>query len=44
VVEEKLLLASASFGLAVYPQDGTTRDELIDIADAAMYSSKFEKR
>jgi len=44
VVEGKPLRASASFGLAIYPQDGTTRDELIDVADAAMYSSKLDKR
>ena len=44
VIEGKTLPSSASFGLAVYPQDGTTRDELIDIADAAMYASKFDKR
>ena len=44
VIEGNALPSSASFGLAVYPQDGTTRDELIDIADAAMYAAKFDKR
>jgi diguanylate cyclase (GGDEF)-like protein len=43
-VEGRTLRSSASFGLAIYPQDGITRDELIDIADAAMYSSKSDKR
>jgi diguanylate cyclase (GGDEF)-like protein len=44
VVEGTVLRSSASFGLAIYPQDGTTRDELIDRADAAMYCSKLAKR
>jgi diguanylate cyclase (GGDEF)-like protein len=31
---------SASIGIAVYPDDGSTRDELLNAADAAMYASK----
>lgn len=44
VLEGNSLRSSASFGLAIYPEDGTTRDELLDIADAAMYSSKIGTR
>ncbi len=44
VIEGNALHSSASFGLAVYPQDGASREELIDIADAAMYSAKLQKR
>jgi diguanylate cyclase (GGDEF)-like protein len=43
-VEGSPLPCSASFGVAMYPQDGSTRDELLDIADAAMYSNKLAKR
>jgi diguanylate cyclase (GGDEF)-like protein len=31
---------SASIGVAVYPEDGTGREELLESADAAMYSAK----
>jgi diguanylate cyclase (GGDEF)-like protein len=34
------LSASASLGIAVYPQDGDTRDTLLSAADAAMYVAK----
>ena len=34
------LHASASFGIALYPEDGTTRDSLLHFADAAMYVAK----
>jgi diguanylate cyclase (GGDEF)-like protein len=43
-LEGSVLRSSASFGIAVYPDDGTTREQLLDIADAAMYSSKMAKR
>ena len=38
------LRGSASVGLAVYPEDGTTKEELKRSADAAMYSHKEAKR
>jgi diguanylate cyclase (GGDEF)-like protein len=38
------LIGSASVGIALYPQDGATRDDLLNIADAAMYTAKNAKR
>jgi diguanylate cyclase (GGDEF)-like protein len=38
------LRGSASLGVAVYPEDGTTRDSLLSAADAAMYVAKHTKR
>jgi diguanylate cyclase (GGDEF)-like protein len=34
---------SASIGIAIYPNDGSTRDEMLSAADAAMYASKQSK-
>jgi GGDEF domain-containing protein len=31
-------------GVALYPEDGTTRDTLLNAADAAMYVAKQTKR
>ncbi len=42
-IEGYALSASASFGIAVYPQDGDTRDTLLSAADAAMYVAKHTK-
>ena len=39
VAEERLLLAG-SVGIAVYPSDGATADEVLASADAAMYRAK----
>jgi diguanylate cyclase (GGDEF)-like protein len=39
-----LLNGSASFGTALYPQDGATKDSLLSAADAAMYAAKNRKR
>ena len=36
--------APASFGLAVYPEDGTTSDALFRRADAAVYAAKAQRR
>lgn len=43
-VEGYILHGSASVGVAVYPEDGTTRDSLLSAADAAMYVAKHTKR
>ncbi len=34
------LRGSASFGIAIYPMDGETHDELLSAADSGMYSAK----
>ena len=38
------LHGSASVGIAVYPEDGTTKDSLFSAADAAMYVAKHTRR
>jgi diguanylate cyclase (GGDEF)-like protein len=43
-LEELVLTGSASVGIALYPQDGATRDNLLNAADAAMYITKNAKR
>ncbi|MGA9667928.1 MAG: GGDEF domain-containing protein [Terracidiphilus sp.] len=43
-VEGYTLHGSASVGLALYPEDGITRDSLISASDAAMYVAKHTKR
>jgi diguanylate cyclase (GGDEF)-like protein len=43
-VEGYVFHGSASVGIAVYPEDGTTRDSLLSAADAAMYVAKHTKR
>lgn len=39
-LDEHTLLGSASFGIALYPEDGATEDSLLSTADASMYASK----
>jgi diguanylate cyclase (GGDEF)-like protein len=39
-----VLNGSASVGIALYPQDGTSKDEILNAADAAMYAAKNAKR
>ncbi|HEX4309181.1 MAG TPA: diguanylate cyclase [Acidobacteriaceae bacterium] len=39
-----LLRASASWGIALYPEDGATRDQLLTSADSAMYEVKNARR
>jgi diguanylate cyclase (GGDEF)-like protein len=43
-VEEYVLQGSASVGIALYPEDGATKDSLLNAADAAMYVAKNTKR
>ena len=44
VLEGHTLQGAASFGIALYPEDGTTADGLLNAADAAMYAVKNGKR
>jgi diguanylate cyclase (GGDEF)-like protein len=44
VTESLTMTGSASVGIALYPEDGTTRDDLLNAADAAMYIVKNAKR
>ena len=43
-VEGYVLNGSASVGIALYPEDGTTKDSLLSAADAAMYVAKHTKQ
>lgn len=43
-VEGYVVRGSASVGIAVYPDDGATRDSLLSAADAAMYVNKHTHR
>jgi GGDEF domain-containing protein len=43
-VEGYVLHGSASLGIAMYPEDGDTRDSLLTAADAAMYVAKHTGR
>jgi diguanylate cyclase (GGDEF)-like protein len=44
IIEECAIYGSASVGLALYPDDGTTRDSLLSAADATMYLAKNSKK
>ena len=43
VIEQLSLIGSASLGIALYPEDGVTRDSLLDAADVSMYIAKNSK-
>jgi diguanylate cyclase (GGDEF)-like protein len=43
-IEGYSLDGSASFGVALYPEDGATRESLLSAADAAMYVSKHARQ
>jgi diguanylate cyclase (GGDEF)-like protein len=43
-VDHYVLHGSASVGIALYPEDATTRDSLLSAADAAMYVAKHTKQ
>jgi diguanylate cyclase (GGDEF)-like protein len=43
-IEGQTLHGAASVGIALYPEDGATKDDLLSAADAAMYEVKRSKR
>ncbi|HWF37558.1 MAG TPA: diguanylate cyclase [Candidatus Acidoferrales bacterium] len=43
-IDGSTLIGSASLGFAMYPVDGSTKDSLLNSADAAMYMAKHAKR
>jgi diguanylate cyclase (GGDEF)-like protein len=43
-IEGYLLRGSASVGIAIYPEDGTSKDSLLSTADAAMYVDKHMRK
>ena len=43
-IEGLVLHGSASVGIALYPEDGVTKDDLLSAADAAMYVAKKTRR
>lgn len=44
VVEGCVLQGSASIGIALYPEDGTTKESMLSAADATMYVAKHTRR
>jgi diguanylate cyclase (GGDEF)-like protein len=44
IIESLTLTGSASVGIALYPEDGATRSDLLNAADAAMYIVKNARR
>jgi diguanylate cyclase (GGDEF)-like protein len=44
VIEGDIIYGSASVGIALYPEDGETKDALLKTADAAMYKVKHAGR
>lgn len=42
--EDRVLNLGASIGLALYPEDGNSIDELIESADQSMYENKRERK
>jgi len=43
-VAGNILQCKASVGIALYPENGATKDSLLNAADAAMYQAKRNKR
>jgi diguanylate cyclase (GGDEF)-like protein len=39
-IEDHMISGSASVGIAIYPEDGLTREDLKRVADTAMYANK----
>jgi len=44
MIGEQLVKTSASIGISLYPQDGTTAEALLKNADVAMYHAKQQER
>ena len=44
IAEGCVVRGSASVGIALYPEDGATKDNLLSLADAAMYVNKYIRR
>jgi diguanylate cyclase (GGDEF)-like protein len=44
IIEGHVIKGSASIGTAIYPEDGATKDALLNASDAAMYAVKNGKR
>jgi diguanylate cyclase (GGDEF)-like protein len=44
MIKGQALHSAASFGIAIYPEDGVAKDDLLTSADAAMYVAKNAKR
>lgn len=43
-IEDTVIPGSASVGVAMYPEDGATKDALLQCADAAMYTTKRQQQ
>lgn len=43
-IDDNLIRGAASFGVALFPVDGSTQDSLLNSADAAMYVAKHQRR
>lgn len=43
-IDGNLIQGAASFGIALFPVDGSTQDSLLNSADAAMYVAKYQRR
>ncbi|MEO6137401.1 MAG: diguanylate cyclase [Luteimonas sp.] len=43
-IDGEMVQVSVSLGLSVYPRDGSEQDELLKVADAAMYTAKRRTR
>ena len=44
VIDGQEVRIGASVGVAVYPADGQTPDQLVDAADRSMYEAKRDRR
>jgi diguanylate cyclase (GGDEF)-like protein len=44
VIESNSITGSASLGIAIFPEDGNSKDSLLSTADAAMYAAKKSAR